>query len=205
MIKRSTIFILCLLLFGVAIVNVACAVPQKTNPDNTTGNPISTSANNQTTIDGLAVKLSLDKIIENSDALVMGKVAKILPARLIYVAQFNRELPCTDVIFETNRFLLGSAQSPNIAVQVWGGQIGGQTVSISDSPAFKLGEEVALFLEKVPEGSQPPEGIAAENYFIVYGSAQGKYAVNNGTLVDWEGNQIALPDVEQKIQSMRGS
>ena len=202
MIKHSMIILSCILFFAMAMINVACTTPNETNSQTAT---ISTSENNQTTIDGLAVKLTLDQLIQNSDAIMIGKVAKILPARLIYVAQFNRELPCTDVIVETNRFLLGSAQAPNIAVQVWGGQIGGQTVSISDSPAFKLGEEVALFLENVPEGSQPPEGIAAENYFIVYGSAQGKYTVNNGALVDLEGNQIAISDVEQKIKSIRGS
>jgi hypothetical protein len=73
-------------LITVVILNFACAAPQIKNPVNTTGNTISTSENNQTTIDGLAVKLTLDQLIQNSDAIMIGKVAKILPARLVYVA-----------------------------------------------------------------------------------------------------------------------
>ena len=77
-------------------------------------------------------------------------------------------------------------------------------MTIPGSPVFVQGEEVLLFLQRLSQEDKPPTGIKSGDYYVVYGSEQGKYGYGNGTIIDRKGNQFAVSEVEQKIVSIRG-
>ncbi len=74
---------------------------------------------------------------------------------------------------------------------------------VEDMPVFNLSEEAVLFLQRLPQVNKPPSGIESVNYYTVYGSAQGKYAYGNGSVVDLKGNRFSVSEIEQKIASLR--
>lgn len=115
------------------------------------------------------------------------------------------EIICTDVIIETERYLYGEPQTERIAVQTWGGQIGDTSMSFGDSLTFQPGEEVTLFLRRLPPEETPPSGIQATDYYVLYGYEQGKYDYRGGTMIDRTGNQFTVSEIEQKITKTRSS
>ena len=105
---------------------------------------------------------TLDELITHSDAIVLGEVADILPARKGEDPRGIRpEIIYQDVLVQTERYLYGTPESEFVAIRVLGGIVG-DTYFIADvDPEFTVGEEVLLFLYVPPEEfiQNVPEGI----------------------------------------------
>lgn len=169
---------------------------------------------NFTSSSALMIPLTVDDLIEKSDAIVLGKVVDIFPARQVDEAPWEMTIITdeaswdiriiTDVVIEVERHLYGKPQSPNIVLHVYGGRIDGLTIWMEDEPVFNLGEEVALFLYRPQSEITPPDGFETNEYYRVTGSVQGKLGYKDGTMVTLEGNSVTISEVEQKITSIHG-
>jgi len=160
---------------------------------------------NVTTSSALMIRLSLDDLIEKSDAVVTGKVVDIHPARYETETLASSFLTIfTDVIVQTEFYLYGEPQSTYIAVRVMGGRVGEKTMLVEDEPVFNLGEKAVMFLTRINMLTIPPEGIAPDNYYRVTGAMQGKLGCKDSTMITFEGDSVTLSEIEQKIASIHG-
>jgi len=148
---------------------------------------------------GLMIRLTLDDLIEKSDAIVIGKVVDIFPSRKVDWEDWEPWDTTTDVVIEVERYLYGQPQSPYIAVMVRGGRVGETVMWVEDEPVFNLGEEVALFLYWMQSDVAPPEGFKDAEYFRVTGAMQGKLGYKDGHMITLEGNPVTSSELEQKI------
>ncbi len=159
---------------------------------------------NVTTSSALMVRLTLEDLIEKSDAIVIGKVVDIFPARSGTEPLWSSYLQVfTDVIIEIERYLYGESQSAYVAVGVTGGRVGEMVMWVEDEPVFNLGEEAVLFLTLVPQPNFPPEGIVSDDYYRVTGAMQGKLGYRDGQAVNLEGASYTVSEIERKIASIR--
>jgi hypothetical protein len=149
---------------------------------------------------GLMVPLSIDDLTSRADVILIGQVVEILPSKQSdNRLQDDWRVIYTDVIIQTENYLYGQSQTKRIAVRVEGGRIGDTVMLVEDAPVFNLGEDVALFLERLSPENTPPEGMAPENYYRVYGGIQGKYAYGNGVITNLEGATFTAAEIENKI------
>ncbi len=112
----------------------------------------------------LMVRKSIEELTSQADSILIGKVKKI-------ESQWNEEktLIYTDVtisVKQHTKTLSDVGEVQEIIVKVPGGEVGDIGLKVSDSPQFREGEEVFLFLkmEKLP-------------LFSVAGLFQGKYTI----------------------------
>ena len=115
----------------------------------------------------LMVRKSIEELTSEADSILIGKVKKI-------ESQWNEEgtLIYTYVTIFVGQYvkaLSGQGQIEEIMVKVRGGEVGDIGLKVSDTPQFRQGEEVFLFLrmEKLP-------------LFSVTGLFQGKYTIEDG-------------------------
>jgi hypothetical protein len=134
----------------------------------------------------LMIRLSLDELISSSDAIIIGKVAGILPSKWGTFGQGSRErkIIYTDVIIQVQKFLYGEPESEKIAIRMFEGRIG-NLASISENGAeFTVGESVCLFLDKPSYIMEPaPQGINPSNYYVC--SFQDKFMYWHGIITNW--------------------
>ena len=146
--------------------------------------------------------MTLDELITHSDAIIIGKVADILPARKGKDPRgMMPEIIYQDVIVQTERYLYGEPESEFVAIRVLGGKIG-DTYFISDvDPEFTVGEEVLLFLYIPPKEfiETVPEGIDPRSIYKVTASIPGKHELKDGILTDYRGETTDISTVEEKI------
>jgi len=148
----------------------------------------------------LMIELTIDDLIEKSDAIVIGKVIDIFPARRVDI---NGDwIITTDAVIEVERYLYGQSRSPYIAVMVQGGRVEQTFVWVEDQPEFNLGEEAALFLNHPQLKITPTEGFEAADYYMVTGSMQGKFGYKDGYMVNLEGGFLTVSEMEQKIAAI---
>lgn len=147
------------------------------------------------------IKLTMDDLIEKSDAIAIGKVVDIFPSRKVDWEPMDIN---TDVVIEVERYLYGQPRSSYIAVMVRGGRVGETVTWVEDAPVFNLGEEVALFLYRMQSDITPPEGFDRAEYYRVTGAMQGKLGYKDGNMVNLEGDSFTVSEVEQKIASIHG-
>jgi hypothetical protein len=157
----------------------------------------------------LLVPMDIDKLIIESDCVLIGKVTDILPARettedlLPGFAESGMKMVYTDVIIQPERYFFGNKNTGDIAVHVEGGRIGNYTLIAEDQPVFTEGESVLVFLKLYPFSSLP-QGILSSNYFKVKGLTQGKYHLQNGKYVEsFSGKELSITDLKQKILNLR--
>ena len=115
----------------------------------------------------LMVRKSIEELTSEADSILIGKVKKI-------ESQWNEEKTLiytyvTISVKQHTKTLLGVGEVQEIIVKVPGGEVGGIGFKVSDTPQFREGEEVFLFLrmEKLP-------------LFSVAGLFQGKYTIEEG-------------------------
>ena len=157
-----------------------------------------------TTSSALMIRLTLDDLVEKSDAIVIGKVVDIFPSRSgtepLWSSYFK---VFTDVIIQTESYLYGEPQSAYIAVRVMGGSVDNITMWVEDEPVFNLGEETVLFLSKTAQHNIPPEGFESADYYTVTGSFQGKLGYKDGHMITPEGTIVTISELERKIAEVR--
>ena len=112
----------------------------------------------------LMVRKSIEELTSQADSILIGKVKKI-------ESQWNEEKTLiytyvTISVKQHTKTLSGVGEVQEIIVKVPGGEVGNIGLKVSDTPQFREGEEVFLFLrrEKLP-------------LFSVTGLFQGKYTI----------------------------
>lgn len=115
----------------------------------------------------LMVRKSLEELTSQADSILIGKVEKI-------ESRWNEEKTLiytyvTISVKEHTKALSGMAEVKEVIVRVRGGEVGDIGLRVSDTPQFREGEEVLLFLKR-------------ENMplFSVTGLFQGKYSIEDG-------------------------
>lgn len=160
-----------------------------------------------TMITGQLAILTIDEMIDSSDAIVIGTVEEILPPQRGDNGA-GRQIIYTDVILRVDSYLYGHSISDMVAVRVLGGKIGNEAMVAESQPVFYLGETVMvmlfspyLYYEIAPV---PPEGIDERYYFVVTGSLMGKWQYQNGTATDYQNKRVSVIEVEDKIATIHG-
>jgi hypothetical protein len=156
-----------------------------------TGSSISTKitieeGDQVTLTSALMVHLSLDDLISSSDAIIIGKVADILPSKwgTFVLGNRGRKIIYTDVIIQVQKFLYGEPKSEEIAIRMFEGKIGNQASKSENGAEFTVGESVCLFLEKPSYVMEPaPQGINPSNYYVC--SFQDKFMYWHGIITNW--------------------
>lgn len=177
--------------------------------DNDSGSPLSTRVTAQPgdtiqEISGLLVPYTLNDLILHSDAIVIGRVTDILPAKR-GVVPGGIPIIYTDIIVEAGRYLYGEPESEQIAIQVWGGRIGDIVMLVEDEPVFTLGESVVVFLFRPPYELAPiPDGIDALSYYRVTGACLGKFAYRCGIACRFPCKIVTVCAIEKKVAEIKG-
>ncbi len=130
----------------------------------------------------LMIKLTMDDLIEKSDAIVIGKVVDIFPARQVDI-DVRHWIVITDVVIEVERYLYGQPRSRYIAIMVQGGRVEQTFVWVEDQPEFNLGDGAALFLNPPELDILPPDGFEDTEFYMAAGAMQGKLGYKNGHMV----------------------
>jgi hypothetical protein len=111
--------------------------------------------------------LQLDKLVGMSDVIVTGNVTNL-------VSQWDKSRGTiwTYVTIRCGEFLKGFQFTPEITIQVAGGEVDKIRMEASGAPTFQVGERVLVFLKNH----------APEPYGVV-GWAEGKYTFSSGRLM----------------------
>jgi hypothetical protein len=157
-------------------------------------------------ISAILVKLSPEEITKQSDEIIVGTVKSLQTVKAPSNFRAGEEDIVTNAVISVEKYLFNpkDLSSSEITVQTVGGTIGDQTMIMEDSPTFKEGQRVVVFLRQ-----------GKNNTFIVFGGPQGKYTVNNGNMADNEqerdvfngvfGKQMTLDEFEKQINSIVSS
>ena len=137
----------------------------------------------------LMVRKNIEELTFQADSILIGKVQKI-------ESRWNEEktLIYTYVTISVSQYtkaLSSAKQFEEIIVRVRGGEVGDVGLRVSDTPEFREGEEVFLFLKKE---SLP--------LFSVTGLFQGKYTIEGGIARNnMLGVEIPLDDFVSQIKN----
>lgn len=136
----------------------------------------------------IMIQLSLEELAEEADSVITGTV-------MSSQSQWNNDRTSiyTTVIVALENHLKGNPLPDQVTVIVPGGEIDGVMQIVSDTPAFKPGEEVLLFLENLPQQIYP-RSIFLPKTHSVFGSFQGKKEIINNTV-----DGIPVEEVEELI------
>jgi hypothetical protein len=155
-------------------------------------------------ISGLLVPYNLNDLILHSDAIVIGRVTDILPAKH-GVVPGGISIIYTDVIVQAGRYLYGEPESERIAIQVWGGRIGNIVMLVDDEPVFTLGEDIVVLLFRPPYELGPiPDGVDALSYYHITGACQGKFAYRCGIAYRFPFKIVTICAIERKVAEIKG-
>ena len=136
----------------------------------------------------LMVRKSIEELTSQADSILIGKVEKI-------ESRWNEEKTLiytyvTISVKQHTKTLSGVGEVQEIIIKVRGGEVGDIGLRVSDTPQFRQGEEVFLFLK-----SETP------TVFRVAGLFQGKYTIENGIARNrMLGEEIPLDNLISQIK-----
>ncbi|MFC1817342.1 hypothetical protein ACFL0M_15745, partial [Thermodesulfobacteriota bacterium] len=115
-------------------------------------------------VQGAMVRLSLEQLVEDADLVIIGIVEGVV-SELIMGKIFSF------ATISINSKIKGeSGHTPDeIIVRFPGGTVGDIAVKVEDSPDYKQGEKVLIFLKKIPK--QP--------YYRTLGASQGRFLIKD--------------------------
>jgi hypothetical protein len=136
---------------------------------------------------GAMVKLSLDELVTQADLIVMGCVESVKSEMVEgKIFSFATVSVTSKIKGEPE------ATQDQVVVRFPGGTLGDVAMKVEDSPDYKQGEEVLLFLKRIE--NQPGYSTA--------GSSQGKFLIKNHIVVK---ENIPLDQFLERIQSLISS
>ena len=135
----------------------------------------------------LMIGLSTKKLALNSDIVIKGEVIEI-------VSQWTegRAAIFSTATVRVEEVVAGSYSKENIEVVYNGGVADGIGMKVSDTPSFKKGETVILFLS-------PSLKLKKAHAYRVYGRAQGKYLVGKDNIARKKG--FSIVDNQESIDN----
>ena len=92
----------------------------------------------------MEVPVTLEQLTHDSDRIIRGRVMSISSHK--GANEFGDELIFTDVVVRADEALKGDRSQLKLTVE--GGTVGGVTLAVSDSPQFRVGEEIVIFAKK---------------------------------------------------------
>ncbi|MCJ7680676.1 MAG: hypothetical protein MUP70_08125, partial [Candidatus Aminicenantes bacterium] len=123
------------------------------------------------------VKLPLSFLVEQSDVIALGRVEDVR-------CEWSQDgrLILTVVRISLQEVWQGGALPPDFHIQTPGGTIGDLTLRVSDTPDFRLGEDVCLFLQSASKTEPVLRSSTVITHlfssYTVFGQAQGKWSVD---------------------------
>jgi hypothetical protein len=141
----------------------------------------------------LMVKLSLESLSHDSDAVVLGKVEDIACQW-----SMDRSAIVTVVTMRIQSVIKGELLQSHILIQYPGGEVGDIGLRVSDMPEFRCGEQALVFLKsisKIDDAQNSP--FIAMNFwpaYTVFGAAQGKYSVDDNGVARKKGYSLISKD-----------
>jgi hypothetical protein len=127
--------------------------------------------------------ISLETLAAKSDRIVRGKVRSF--SCKASTNEFGDELIYTDVYIGVGEVLKG--EKSDLVLTVEGGTVKGVTLTVSDSPEFKAGEEVLVFARRDLLTYRPVAGSWSK-----YTISDGNRVVEAGTYYSVLKNRILL-------------
>lgn len=163
---------------------------------------------NSITINSLYPQFSLESLIGESHAIVIGEVKDVLPS--IEVEDQSRpgeKMIYTNVMIEVKECLLGELDSRIIAIWVRGGRIGNNVMIVPDEPVYTVGDEITVFLRHTNPYYLPPDEIVSTNYYYVFAGIQGKYEYRSKDkqMIGWDDKLFSISELKQKIAELKFS
>ena len=158
--------------------------------------------------------ISLEKLGENADYAIVGKVVKIKPVVYMYpeaVAEkkaraithpnseiiiIDREI-LTDVKIKVKKDLFGNYKKKFITVRIPGGEIPGQKTIFDYSPGFKKGEKIIVFVTNGQTDS------ISENHYTVLGLEQGTFRLGDSVKTKFAMQSMSEKDIKHQIKALR--
>ena len=141
-------------------------------------------------VEALMLKMSLDDLTTEADSVVLGTVESASSAW-----DENGANIYTIVTVIVEESLTPGLQAGRITVKVPGGKVAGITQIVSDTPNFKPGENIVLFLNELPVDITQSRDIRPGQY-VVTGNYQGKLEVRNNRAAG-----IPINDLKKAIHS----
>jgi len=148
------------------------------------------------------VGMTTDELTKSSDTIITGRVEDVTSR---WSSDGKKIITSVSVI--PDKVIRGNAVGQKVVLEYDGGEVGDIGMKVSDTPAFKKGENVLLFLK---EGKSRVDG-AVHN---VVGKAQGAYKVDTKGIAKKSGfsamgrqgvidNDIPVDVLIEKIKGVR--
>ena len=132
------------------------------------------------------VELSLDELVEKSDLIVVGTVESVR-SELVQGKIFS----FATILVRSNIKEEPGQGHDRIVVKFPGGTVGDVGMRVENSPDYKKGEEVVVFLKKVQD----------QSHFMTVGSSQGKFLVEDNVVVR---ENLPLEQFIGKVENIMG-
>jgi hypothetical protein len=136
---------------------------------------------------GAMVKLSLEQLVEDSDLVILGTVEWV-ESELIMGKIFS----FATISVKSKIKGESEATQNKIVIKFPGGTVGDLAMKVEDSPDYKKGEKVLIFLKKIQ--NQP--------YYRTLGASQGRFLIKNHIVLK---ENTLLDQFLEKIQSIMRS
>ncbi|MBF0538747.1 MAG: hypothetical protein HQL03_10905 [Nitrospirae bacterium] len=121
----------------------------------------------------------------------------------------------TGVSIAVKEVVRGNEAPQTLTLQYEGGEVGDIGLRVSDTPQFENGEDVLLFLKRLPSVVGERSSEAAQPFYVV-GSGQGKYSIEMNAIATRGGfsivndnkgkafkNVIPLNELKEQIRSVQ--
>lgn len=137
-------------------------------------------------VSAVLAKVTPAELVKNSSGVVLGTVTNTDVVKIPSTLRPGKEDIATNATIKVEKYLVNpeNLTAPEVIVQVLGGTIGDQTMSAEESPTFKVGDRVVVFLNRKDDKT-----------YTVYGWAQGKYTVDSNGIVGVGDEQTYMKDV----------
>jgi hypothetical protein len=115
--------------------------------------------------------VAVDTLTQQSDRIVRGKVRNL--SSRAGRNEYGDELIYSDIYISVTEALKGDRS--DLILTVEGGTVNGITLTVSDSPEFRIGEEILVFVKKDVLTNRPFGGLRSK-----YTIADGRRVLQNG-------------------------
>jgi hypothetical protein len=128
-------------------------------------------------VDGMMAKIPLEQLALSADLIFVGRVKTVkgYEKKIVPTPQQKKEFEyiiwsVAEVVAEV--VVKGHVESQPILIEFPGGHVGEKRFWVEDSPDYKVGEEIVVFLKRIED----------RFYYTTIGMFQGKYIIRDGTV-----------------------